>query len=537
MNSKSKVVLFCVLIASLMIISFCQVFAITYLNIYVEGSLSNTHIQGQDYTMKLDCTPMDTVHLEIIPDLNGNGEVDPGEISLVPSDANVIDNGEPIEGNPLIDSDPTEGLISIDMVVHLYPGDWIIRFSDMTTSAVQPLHVYPPDPLEHSVSGRLMFEDMAPPDEFLDGILILAGTMSPMMLIFCITDSMGDFTFNWPGDPADLIIMVTALNYDVFDSLGYDYDALNTFVHVAGHITDFNILIPFLSIDDGNILCRIIKDEDDPSPVNLNQIHLILYLSDGVTPDREMDCPLDGTFSFNFVTGDATYYLGLHYMGAGNIFIEKNFVEIYVPPGEDAILEPIYVDNGNAQVNIHLDGIDPVMVLDWSIMMLSDIPEVDAETLSIPLNDLSLNDTLYLCDATWTIIPPEIEGCRVTPSGTTLTINEDIVEYDITFLYTMEGIEDFRNSNIPDKITLSRNFPDPFNSSTFIYVGLPQSNHAAISLYNLKGEKVQDVFSGFLNAGYHQIEINADNCQPSGVYFISFSTNKHRLFEKTLFLK
>ncbi len=76
---------------------------------------------------------------------------------------------------------------------------------------------------------------------------------------------------------------------------------------------------------------------------------------------------------------------------------------------------------------------------------------------------------------------------------------------------------------LPDIITLSPNYPNPFNPSTVIRYSLPRRAQAEVMVYNLLGETVALLASGVQDAGEHVVRW--DGCDsnghpaPSGIYF------------------
>ncbi len=85
------------------------------------------------------------------------------------------------------------------------------------------------------------------------------------------------------------------------------------------------------------------------------------------------------------------------------------------------------------------------------------------------------------------------------------------------------------------------NYPNPFNPSTMIRFELTKREKINVSIYNLKGQKINQVFSDSLNAGQHQIEWNgldskAKKC-PSGVYFYRIDSNSSSVTNKMMLMK
>lgn len=61
---------------------------------------------------------------------------------------------------------------------------------------------------------------------------------------------------------------------------------------------------------------------------------------------------------------------------------------------------------------------------------------------------------------------------------------------------------------ISKKYTLSGNYPNPFNPETTIIFGLPEESHITIEIFNVVGQKVNDLLNSEKLAGYHQVRWN-----------------------------
>jgi len=71
---------------------------------------------------------------------------------------------------------------------------------------------------------------------------------------------------------------------------------------------------------------------------------------------------------------------------------------------------------------------------------------------------------------------------------------------------------------LPTEYSLGQNYPNPFNVQTVIPIALPQRSQVTVTLYNLMGQKVAEVFQGVQNAGQARIHFDA-SFLPSGMYF------------------
>ena len=79
-------------------------------------------------------------------------------------------------------------------------------------------------------------------------------------------------------------------------------------------------------------------------------------------------------------------------------------------------------------------------------------------------------------------------------------------------------------SEQPQEILVSMPYPNPFNPTVNIDVNLMTQNNVNIKIYNIKGQLVDNLYSGLLNQGLSKISWNS-GYQPSGVYFVNVESN------------
>jgi hypothetical protein len=84
--------------------------------------------------------------------------------------------------------------------------------------------------------------------------------------------------------------------------------------------------------------------------------------------------------------------------------------------------------------------------------------------------------------------------------------------------------------------SLKQNFPNPFNPSTRILFELNGQAPVAVSIFNARGEKVEEWASGSLQAGTHSFEWNAGHL-PSGTYFCRLQAGDGVQMRKMLLLR
>jgi hypothetical protein len=63
-----------------------------------------------------------------------------------------------------------------------------------------------------------------------------------------------------------------------------------------------------------------------------------------------------------------------------------------------------------------------------------------------------------------------------------------------------------------------QNYPNPFNPSTTINYALSVHSNVTLSLYNMLGQKVEDLVNESQHAGYHEVRFDGTGLS-SGVYF------------------
>ena len=97
-------------------------------------------------------------------------------------------------------------------------------------------------------------------------------------------------------------------------------------------------------------------------------------------------------------------------------------------------------------------------------------------------------------------------------------------------------LKDNIQENLPTSIRLYPNYPNPFNPSTKISFTLPQAESVKLDVYNYIGQRIETLFNKPMNAGYHEVEFNAQNL-PSGIYFYRIETGEFQNVKKMILLK
>lgn len=91
-------------------------------------------------------------------------------------------------------------------------------------------------------------------------------------------------------------------------------------------------------------------------------------------------------------------------------------------------------------------------------------------------------------------------------------------------------------SAIPDSYELKQNYPNPFNPSTNISFNLPTSTFVRLTVFNVQGQRIQQLVNTRMSTGKHQVKFRAGNLA-SGIYFYTLETEDVNLTRKMLLTK
>ncbi len=97
--------------------------------------------------------------------------------------------------------------------------------------------------------------------------------------------------------------------------------------------------------------------------------------------------------------------------------------------------------------------------------------------------------------------------------------------------------EDVYADYLPSSPEIVSAFPNPFNSTTTITVGLPISSFVRLDVYNVLGQNVATVVQGSYDKGFHEFTFQAEGLA-NGIYFMTLDVNNYepQLF-KVIFIK
>ncbi len=73
---------------------------------------------------------------------------------------------------------------------------------------------------------------------------------------------------------------------------------------------------------------------------------------------------------------------------------------------------------------------------------------------------------------------------------------------------------------LPEVTQLSPAYPNPFNATTVVQIGLPEDGFADLAVFDLNGRLVSRLVQGELTAGYHQFTFGSSEILRTGIYIV-----------------
>ena len=89
---------------------------------------------------------------------------------------------------------------------------------------------------------------------------------------------------------------------------------------------------------------------------------------------------------------------------------------------------------------------------------------------------------------------------------------------------------------VPDAVTLSSAYPNPFNPETTLDYSIESSGLVDLSIYDINGRMVTTLFSGELSSGSYTASWDA-SVQPSGLYIAKLTSGNIVQTTKLVLLK
>lgn len=246
-----------------------------------------------------------------------------------------------------------------------------------------------------------------------------------------------------------------------------------------------------------------------------------------------------GTFSWLDLDndGDLDYFIaGQYFVPGGNGLVEAQ-MHVYRNDSQGQNNAPT-VPNG---LNAAVQG-DGIVILTW-------IASNDDHTPSISLTyDLKLfKDSLPVNIPRKLPEPGNIYSAiswtlRDLTAGiydwTLSALDASFVASDLAVGQFSVGISSSENENdlLPAEFSLSQNYPNPFNPSTKITYALPSEALVQLTVYDILGNKVEELLNENKTAGWYEIDFNGNELA-SGIYIYHLKAGTFLQTRKMILLK
>jgi hypothetical protein len=231
-------------------------------------------------------------------------------------------------------------------------------------------------------------------------------------------------------------------------------------------------------------------------------------LSDIITVDIDGDSDCELFSDFNVSYFDSMGHDSLSYYGHSDLFAMDH-------SGQDLPGYPIRVRAA------YLDR-PPGFSLDWGDAQL--FMAVVTERL-----DFNGSDSLYVELFQF----PDSTG---PPDQWPMLSHDNLHTRNYSFQDRVTSAHDEGLEILPKTPILLQNYPNPFNYSTMVQYSLPRTEQMSLTLYDIGGGKVADIYDGVMEAGNHKLRVTMQNVA-SGVYFIVLRTKETQITRKVLLLK
>ena len=145
-------------------------------------------------------------------------------------------------------------------------------------------------------------------------------------------------------------------------------------------------------------------------------------------------------------------------------------------------------------------------------------------------NDLSLETAGY-CE-----VGDNIKFTITLNDGVEYSLNGIVPGWASNEIYSINSLQIDATKFVPSQIMVVGAYPNPFNPSTVISYQINQETDINISLFNLNGQIVAELFNGTQDIGIYQIDFNGEGLS-SGMYIVKVSNKSEIHTQKILLMK
>jgi Secretion system C-terminal sorting domain len=279
---------------------------------------------------------------------------------------------------------------------------------------------------------------------------------------------------------------------------------------------------------------------DDPNPDDIIEYSVELAFEDSFSDPLIYEVGLDTTVIITHLVDDSTYFWRIHAVDGNSpngTYSTENWsfsISHPDPPLPFNLTSPInfyHVDYEEIpttpfewEASIDPDPNDPPPTYSLFVTARVGFEEIEVVVPSIATNSYLVDVPSLYNLASWD------RPMRVTWMVRAFS-NEDSVDCITSAIfyidpYTNTSLET-ETSSLPNQFAIESIYPNPFNASTRIRIGLPEQSELKIDIYDITGREVESLKQGVLDAGYHEITFNGERLS-SGTYLVRAS-NGHGL--------
>ena len=344
-----------------------------------------------------------------------------------------------------------------------------------------------------------------------------------------------------------------ALDDSVFVRTG---DIANVGLHIDA-LQDIEIIGLEFEIDTGNDSIQIVgvnmssATEQWTAEVNhIDQTSQVAMAGFDPVASEGLLCELRFAVGYELPTDlypldilDVTINTGEYYFTGANGVLD---VVNNHSPGEFNLVSP--ADGETSEVNS--SNVSTSLVVSWGTAYDSDGDDVlyllssSAGEFSNLLSELVDNTVLYIPYQT-------IYDTMYYYGVSSITFDWTVGAYDNydttwasngPWQYTIDVSQlSLQDEILPSYYILSQNFPNPFNPSTSIQYTIPENSIIKLTIFNIQGEEVNEIFNREHIPGQYTIlwdgKDNNGNTLPSGMYFYRLSSKNYSSIRKMIFIK